>query len=54
MTQAARTEVLRNSLVGMPERKRQFGRSMQRWEEHIRLHLTEIKREQVDWICRFV
>jgi hypothetical protein len=37
-------------LVGKPEGKRPLGRSRGRWEDNIRMNLTEIGWEVVDWI----
>jgi len=37
-------------LVGKPERKRLLGSSRHRWEDNIRINLTEIKWEGVDWM----
>jgi hypothetical protein len=39
-----------NILVGKPEGKRQLGRPRRRWEHNIRLYLTEILWEVVEWI----
>jgi hypothetical protein len=37
-----------NILVGKSEGKRPLGRTRRRWEDNIRLYLTEIGREGVD------
>jgi hypothetical protein len=37
-------------LVGKPEGKRPFGRHRRRWENNIRMDLTEIGWEGVDWM----
>jgi hypothetical protein len=37
-------------LVAKPERKRQLGRTMCRWEDNIRVDLREIGWEGVDWM----
>jgi hypothetical protein len=39
-----------NILVGKPEGKRPLGRSRYRWANNIRLDLSEIRWEGVDWI----
>jgi hypothetical protein len=39
-------------LCGKPERKRPFGRPRLRREDNIRMDLTEIWWEAVDWIIR--
>jgi hypothetical protein len=39
-----------NILVGKPEGKRPHGRPRHRWENNIRMDLTEIRWEDVDWI----
>ena len=36
--------------MGKPEGKRPLGRSRHRWEDNIKLMLTTIVREVVDWI----
>jgi hypothetical protein len=37
-------------LVGKPEGKRPLGRPRRRWEHNIRMDLTEIEWDGVDWI----
>jgi hypothetical protein len=37
-------------LVGKPEGKRSLGRLKHRWEDNIKIHLTEIGWEGVYWI----
>jgi hypothetical protein len=37
-------------LVGKPEGKRPLGRPRRRWEDEIRMHITEIGLGCVDWI----
>jgi hypothetical protein len=37
-------------LVGKPERKRPLGRPWSRWEDNIRIYITEIVWEGVDWV----
>jgi hypothetical protein len=37
-------------LVGRPEGKRPLGRSKRRWDDNIRMDLTEVGWEGVDWI----
>jgi hypothetical protein len=37
-------------LVGKPERKRQLGRPMRRWEDTIRKDLQEVGCGGMDWI----
>jgi hypothetical protein len=39
-----------NILVGKPEGKRTFGRLGRRLEDNIRMDLTEIEWEAVDWM----
>jgi hypothetical protein len=49
----ARMEAMINAysiLVGKSERKRPLGRPRRRWEDNIRMALTEIVWEGVDWI----
>jgi hypothetical protein len=36
--------------VGKPEGKRPVGRSRRRWEDNIKLHLTEIRIDGAKWI----
>jgi hypothetical protein len=38
--------------VSKHEGKRSVGRPRRRWEENIRMYLTEIRWEDVDWIHR--
>jgi len=40
-----------NILVGKPERKIPFGRPRHRWEDNIRIDLSKIGCEGVDWNC---
>jgi hypothetical protein len=50
---AARMWSIRNVykiFVGMPEGKRQLGRSRRRWKGNISMNIREIKWECVDWI----
>jgi hypothetical protein len=37
-------------LVGMPEGKRQLGRPRRRWVDNIKMDLSEIGWDGVDWI----
>jgi hypothetical protein len=37
-------------LNGNPEKKSQFGRPVQRWEDNIELNIKEIGLKGVDWI----
>jgi len=37
-------------LIGIPEGKRPLGRTRHRWEDNIKMYLTEIGWEGVDWI----
>jgi hypothetical protein len=37
-------------LVGIPARKRPFGRPTSRWEDNVRMDLWEMGWEGVDWI----
>jgi hypothetical protein len=37
-------------LVGMPESKRPLGRPRRRWEDNIKLDLTEIGIDEANWI----
>jgi hypothetical protein len=37
-------------LVGKPERKRLIGRPRRRWKDNIRMELTQIEWEGVDWM----
>jgi hypothetical protein len=49
----ARMGTMRNAykiLVGIPERRRPFGRPSFRWEDNIRINLTEIRLKGMDWI----
>jgi hypothetical protein len=39
-----------NILVGKPERRRPLGRPRRRWEDNIKMDLTEIGFGDVDWI----
>jgi hypothetical protein len=39
-----------NILVGRPEGRRPLGRRMRRWEDNIKMDLTEIGFGYVDWI----
>jgi hypothetical protein len=40
----------RRILVGMPERKRPVGRPRRRWVDNIKMDLTEIESDGMDWI----
>jgi hypothetical protein len=49
----ARMGVTRNAyriLVGKPEGKRPLGRPRRRWVDNIKMYLTEIEWDGVDWI----
>jgi hypothetical protein len=37
-------------LVGKPEGKRRLGKPRHRWEDGIRIHLTEIGWEDDEWV----
>jgi hypothetical protein len=37
-------------LVGKPDRKRQFGRCRHRWDDNIKMDLTELGWEGMNWI----
>jgi hypothetical protein len=37
-------------LVGKPERKRPLGRPGRRWEDDIKMEVTEMRWDGVDWI----
>jgi len=39
-----------NIFVGKPEGKKQLGRCMRRWEDNIRMDLSEGEWKVVDWI----
>jgi hypothetical protein len=39
-----------NILVGSPEGRRPLGRPRRRWEDNIKMNLTEIGLGNVDWI----
>jgi hypothetical protein len=41
-----------NILVGKPDGKKPLGRPRHRWEDNIRMDLSEIGWEVVDWIHR--
>jgi hypothetical protein len=41
---------VRKTLVGKPEGKTPLRRSRRRWEDNIRMDLSEVGREIVDWI----
>jgi len=40
----------RKILIGNPERKRLLRRPRRRWEDNIRMNLSEICWERVDWM----
>jgi hypothetical protein len=37
-------------LVGKPERKRPLGRPRRRWEDNVKIDLSEIRWGDMDWI----